>query len=74
MRPVGHTDATGQADHNLDLSRRRAAAVAAHRVETFGIEAARPEPRGPGATVPLGDDPAEAGRALNRRVELVRQP
>jgi outer membrane protein OmpA-like peptidoglycan-associated protein len=69
----GHTDSTGNADHNLELSQRRAESVKTYLVDTFGIEAARLTTRGLGATVPVADNSKEAGRALNRRVELVRQ-
>ena len=69
----GHTDSTGKPEHNLDLSRRRADSVKTYLVETFGIDAGRLSTRGLGATVPVGDNATEAGRALNRRVELVRQ-
>jgi flagellar motor protein MotB len=42
-------------------------------MEAFDIEGDRLTTRGLGATVPVGDNSANAGRALNRRVELVRQ-
>ncbi len=70
----GHTDSTGDAAHNLALSQRRAESVRTYLVETFGVDAGRLSTRGLGATVPVGDNGTESGRALNRRVELVRQP
>lgn len=66
----GHTDTTGSAEHNLVLSRRRAESIVRWLV-TRGVDAARLEARGYGATVPLADNATPAGRALNRRVEFV---
>ncbi len=70
---VGHTDSTGEAAHNQELSQRRAESVKSYLVETFGIDAARLTTRGMGADQPVATNDTEAGRALNRRVELVRQ-
>jgi outer membrane protein OmpA-like peptidoglycan-associated protein len=70
---VGHTDATGTAQHNLDLSQRRAANVATALVREHGIDAARLQPRGAGAGEPAASNDDEVGRAKNRRVELVKR-
>ncbi len=70
---VGHTDAKGGADYNLDLSRRRATSVNTLLVRDYGIDASRLTPRGAGANEPLASNDDEAGRAKNRRVELVRR-
>ncbi|MEP6485566.1 MAG: OmpA family protein [Rudaea sp.] len=70
---VGHTDAQGTAAYNMDLSRRRAASVAAALTGEYGIDASRITPRGAGATQPLASNDNEEGRAKNRRVELVRE-
>ena len=67
----GHTDNTGSAEHNLELSRRRAATVAQY-LELYGISADRLTTQGYGETRPLADNSTEAGRAKNRRVELVK--
>ena len=67
----GHTDATGTPEHNVALSERRAAAVKAWLVKA-GIAAARLEPKGFGATKPVGSNDNGIGRAQNRRVELAR--
>lgn len=69
----GHTDATGDAAHNQELSERRAASVKAYLVDTFGIDGGRLDTRGRGATQPVAGNDTAAGRALNRRVELVRE-
>jgi outer membrane protein OmpA-like peptidoglycan-associated protein len=69
----GHTDSTGGAQHNLELSRMRSESVRAALVGRYGIAAGRLSARGYGATMPVdGNDTAE-GRARNRRVELVRR-
>jgi OOP family OmpA-OmpF porin len=67
----GHTDNSGDGKHNLDLSRQRADAVVQQLVAS-GIDAARLKSAGRGATTPLADNKDEAGRARNRRVELVK--
>ena len=68
---VGHTDNQGPFAYNLDLSRRRAEAVAAELVKNYGIGAPRLRTAGVGLLAPVGSNANEAGRALNRRVELV---
>ncbi len=70
---VGHTDATGDLRYNLALSRRRAQAVVEALVGRHGIERARLHPEGVGPLAPVAPNTDEAGRAKNRRVELVRQ-
>jgi outer membrane protein OmpA-like peptidoglycan-associated protein len=70
---VGHTDASGVASSNLTLSNARAAAVVKALVETHGIAAARLGPFGAGPYAPVAPNTTEAGRAKNRRVELVAQ-
>jgi outer membrane protein OmpA-like peptidoglycan-associated protein len=68
---VGHTDNQGPFAYNLDLSRRRAEAVAAELVKNYRIGAPRLRTAGVGLLAPVGSNGSEAGRALNRRVELV---
>ena len=68
----GHTDATGGAAHNLDLSQRRAAAVKATLVAA-GIPADRMSTTGLGQTKPVASNDTGIGRAQNRRVEIVRR-
>jgi outer membrane protein OmpA-like peptidoglycan-associated protein len=69
----GHTDSVGNADHNLDLSLRRAEAVKSVLVGQFNIDAARLSTAGLGATKPIDTNDTPQGRAQNRRVELVKQ-
>ncbi len=70
---VGHTDDVGKLSYNLDLSRRRAQAVVEFLEVEYGIAAARLEGHGVGYLSPVASNETEAGRALNRRVELVRR-
>ncbi len=68
----GHTDNVGGDTHNQQLSTARAEAV--HRwLEAQGIAAARLSSQGFGKTAPVADNGSDAGRARNRRVELVRE-
>jgi OmpA-OmpF porin, OOP family len=69
----GHTDSAGSADHNLDLSKRRAEAVKAVLASQFNIDAGRLTTAGLGATKPIETNDTPQGRAQNRRVELVKQ-
>lgn len=66
---VGHTSSEGAEDYNRDLSRRRAEAVVTALVGR-GIEASRLAARGIGEDRPIADNTTEAGRSLNRRVEI----
>ncbi len=70
---VGHTDMTGGYAYNMDLSQRRAASVVAALTGKYGIKSARLEAAGVGPLAPVGENQTEDGRALNRRVELVRR-
>jgi len=66
---LGHTDSTGTEASNKVLSERRAQAVATH-LRSRGVSQARIATRGYGASQPIGDNSTDAGRALNRRVEI----
>ncbi len=70
---VGHTDWTGDFDHNMDLSRRRARSVMAVLIRR-GISALRLSAAGAGPLAPAAPNTSDDGRAANRRVELVRRP
>jgi outer membrane protein OmpA-like peptidoglycan-associated protein len=72
VRIEGHTDSSGDAAKNLDLSRRRAAAVKDALAKQFGIAADRLTAEGYGSTKPLSGNETPQGRAENRRVELVK--
>jgi len=68
----GHTDADGDDGHNLDLSKRRAAAVKAFVVGEYHIDGSRLETVGYGESRPAADNSTPEGKQQNRRVELVR--
>jgi len=70
---VGHTDNKGSLEYNLDLSRRRARSVAKALVSRYGIAASRLEGHGVGYLAPVASNDSDEGRALNRRVELVKR-
>ncbi len=70
---VGHTDMTGGYDYNIALSQRRAGSVVEALTGRYGIDASRLEAAGVGPLAPVAENLTEDGRALNRRVELVRR-
>ncbi len=69
---VGHTDNAGGLDYNVDLSRRRAKAVVDALIAGYGIAQNRLRSEGVGYLAPAASNDTEEGRALNRRVELVK--
>ncbi len=70
---VGHTDNQGTIDGNVTLSQRRADAVVAALVSSYGIDSTRLRSRGVVSFAPVATNRTETGRAKNRRVELVEQ-
>lgn len=68
---VGHTDMQGSSELNQKLSQDRAAAVVAVLTKEHGIKADRLAPAGVGPLAPVASNANEAGRAKNRRVEMV---
>ncbi|WP_462267253.1 OmpA family protein [Mucilaginibacter sp.] len=66
---VGHTDNTGTATHNQDLSVRRAQAVKSY-LTGYNVNGSRLTTEGKGLTEPIADNTTETGRAQNRRVEI----
>jgi outer membrane protein OmpA-like peptidoglycan-associated protein len=69
---IGHTDANGKDDANLDLSKRRAASVKTSLAKEFGIDESRMETDGKGEGEPIDNNDNPAGKANNRRVEFVK--
>lgn len=65
----GHTDNTGRAAYNMDLSEKRAASVGTH-LKMNGIALSRITEVGYGITQPVADNSTVAGRAQNRRVTV----
>lgn len=72
VKIVGHTDADGKDDANLDLSKRRAASVKAALAKEFGIDESRMETDGKGESEPIDKNDNPAGKANNRRVEFIK--
>ena len=70
---VGHTDNVGALAANMELSRQRAAAVVRELTTKYGVAAASLQAFGNGPYAPVTSNDSEDGRALNRRVELVKQ-
>jgi OOP family OmpA-OmpF porin len=68
---VGHTDNSGTADYNMDLSRRRAASVVTALTRDYSIAPVRLTSRGAGLSSPVAPNDTDEGRAKNRRVELI---
>ena len=70
---AGHTDSTGSAEYNQQLSERRADAVAAY-LKTRQVRADRIITVGMGETRPVASNDTAEGRQQNRRVELTLVP
>ncbi|MGH8528482.1 MAG: OmpA family protein, partial [Nevskiales bacterium] len=70
---VGHTDNVGDLSHNKLLSERRAQSVIDALVSRHGVSGSRLTPVGVGMAAPVAGNDNEAGRAKNRRVELVKR-
>ncbi|HEY4995682.1 MAG TPA: OmpA family protein, partial [Aestuariivirga sp.] len=70
---VGHTDSTGDANQNYELSRRRAAAVAQY-LSAQQLDPHRFSVEGHGASDPIASNASPSGRAQNRRVEITILP
>lgn len=66
----GHTDNKGNPSKNLILSKNRAKSVANYLISK-GIDSKRITSNGFGGTKPVSENKTEAGRALNRRVDLI---
>ena len=72
IKIIGHTDSDGDDKSNLDLSKRRAAAVKNVLVKEFGIDASRIETDGKGEIEPIAKNDSVVNKALNRRVEFIK--
>jgi outer membrane protein OmpA-like peptidoglycan-associated protein len=70
---VGHTDSIGADAYNQGLSERRAKSVMNYLVD-YGVPGERLRTEGRGEREPRADNATEAGRQLNRRVELFVKP
>lgn len=70
---VGHTDSSGSAEYNQRLSKQRAQSVAQF-LERQGVPYERLRTEGRGENEPRDTNATEAGRQLNRRVEVYVKP
>ncbi len=70
---VGHTDSVGSEAYNMTLSRQRAESVVSY-FTAQGIAASRLVTLGRGELAPRATNDTEAGRQLNRRVEIYVKP
>jgi len=70
---IGHTDNTGEAGYNLNLSQRRAQAVGSVLVSA-GVTPARINAIGRGEDQPVASNLTPQGRQQNRRVEIIITP
>ncbi len=70
---VGHTDSVGSESYNMTLSRQRAESVSGYFISN-GVAQSRLIASGKGESEPRATNETEAGRQLNRRVELYVKP
>ncbi len=70
---IGHTDADGDEETNLELSHYRAEAVKNALINVYGIDGSRLGTEGKGETEPVSDNDSADGKAANRRVEFIKQ-
>lgn len=72
IKITGHTDSDGADAANLELSKKRAAAVKAFLTENFPVTGSRIQTDGKGETQPVDDNKTASGKANNRRVEFTK--
>ena len=72
VKIIGHTDSDGTDESNLDLSKKRSAAVKNALVNEFGIPDAQLETDGKGESEPVGTNDTPEGKSENRRVEFIK--
>ncbi len=72
IKVIGHTSSDGDDNANMELSKKRAAAVKDMLVKEFSIDAAAIETEGKGETQPVADNKTKEGKAANRRVEFIK--
>lgn len=66
---IGHSDALGDPAFNIEISRRRAQAVASY-LQRGGVDPSRLHVEGRGSSEPVADNETRSGRAKNRRIEF----
>src|SRR6056297_605383 len=70
---VGHTDNVGNLSYNMDLSKKRATAVQNALIKDYGVDGKQIEAYGVASLAPVTSNCTEAGKARNRRVEIVEK-
>lgn len=73
IKIIGHTDSDGSDQHNLALSKKRAASVKRALANEFGVAADKLIADGMGESQPLNGNASPAEKAQNRRVEFIQQ-
>ncbi len=68
---VGHSDSRGSDDANAEAAMERAENAQTYLMDTHGIDASRISIDGHGSSEPMADNDTNAGRAQNRRIEIV---
>lgn len=72
VKIIGHTDSDGDANQNMELSKKRALAVKNALSSEFKVDASRLETDGKGAAQPSDSNTTTEGKANNRRVEFIK--
>ena len=72
VKVIGHTDSDGDANKNMELSKKRALAVKNALSTEFKVDASRLETDGKGASQPSESNTTTEGKANNRRVEFIK--
>lgn len=72
IKIIGHTDSDGDEKMNLELSKKRAAAVQNALIANFSISESRIQTDGMGESKPVADNNTPSGKANNRRVEFIK--
>jgi OmpA-OmpF porin, OOP family len=72
IKIIGHTSSDGDDKANMELSKKRAAAVKEALIKEFSIDAAMMETDGKGETQPVSDNKTKEGKVQNRRVEFIK--
>lgn len=70
---VAHSDDSGAWNASMDLTKKRANAVASLLTRKYGVRAGRVQAAGVGPLSPVASNSSDEGRVLNRRIELIPQ-
>lgn len=72
IKIVGHTDSDGSDADNMELSKKRAAAVKTYITENYAVAGSRIQTEGKGESQPVAQNTSAEGKAKNRRVEFIK--